>query len=207
MRVIIFSSASSREMACDELPISKARTSTATNHGSFSIRAVRISPNCSFLKISILLSMIDFLSGSRCVTLVFEGRNGIAAVGTLCKHAGLIFPEGTMKAAASALRENAIRHRCHNAQSRVWSASGNSSACRSPAVMRFMLKNSFLSPHRCATLRLLGNKRGFASTPNWRRNKPLSLRCGIDDFSDGMNRYRAAAPMKKASPPMRPLYD
>ena len=81
MRVIIFSSASSREMACDELPISKAlHTSTATKHGSFSIRAVRISSNCSFLKTSILLSMIDFLSGSRCATLVFEGRNGIAAV-------------------------------------------------------------------------------------------------------------------------------
>ena len=110
MRVIIFSSASSREMACDELPISKAlHTSTATNHGSFSIRAVRISPNCSFLKTSILLSMIDFLSGIRCATLIFEGRNGIAAVGTLCKHAGLIFPVRTVKAAASALRENAIR--------------------------------------------------------------------------------------------------
>jgi hypothetical protein len=53
--------------------------------------------------------MIDFLSGSGCATLIFEGRNGIAAVGTLRKHAGLIFPEGAMKAAASALRENAIR--------------------------------------------------------------------------------------------------
>ena len=71
-------------------------------------RIVLTSPNCSFLKTSILLSMIDFLSGSGCATLIFEGRNGIAAVGTLCKHAGLIFPEGAMKAASTAFRYNAL---------------------------------------------------------------------------------------------------
>ena len=52
--------------------------------------------------------MIDFLSGSRCATLIFECRNGIAAVGTLCKHAGLIFPARTVKSTGAAFRYNAL---------------------------------------------------------------------------------------------------
>ena len=45
----------------------------------------------------------NFWGSSRAVrrlndaSLIFDGRNGNAGVGTLCKHAGLIFPVGTMK--------------------------------------------------------------------------------------------------------------
>ena len=67
-----------------------------------------------------------------------------------------------MKAAASALRENAIRA----AVKMLKAGCGlhQQFQCRSPSVMRFMLKNSFLSPYRQQIFRLLGNKkRGFAS--------------------------------------------
>ena len=55
--------------------------------------------------------------------------------------------------------------------------------------MRFMLKNSFLSPHRQQIFRLLGNKKeGLLLTPNWRRNKPSSFTMfNSKDFPDGMN--------------------
>ena len=52
----------------------------------------------------------------------------------------------------------------------------NSSACRSPAVMRFMLKTPFL---RRIASKYSGfwatKKEGLLLTPNWRRNKPSSF--------------------------------
>ena len=55
--------------------------------------------------------------------------------------------------------------------------------------MHFMLKNSFLSPHRQQIFRLLGNKkRGLASYSELEKKQTLfDLRCSSDDFSDGMN--------------------
>lgn len=55
--------------------------------------------------------------------------------------------------------------------------------------MRFMLKNSFLSPHRQQILRLFGQqkKRVCFLLQIGEETNPLRLRCSSDDFSDGMN--------------------
>jgi len=120
--------------------------------------------------------MTDFLSGSRCAILIFESRNGLAAVGTLCKHAGLIFPEGTMKSTASALRENAIRAAVKmlkagcglHQQFECLQITGCHAFhdLKTPFLRRIASKYSGFWATK---------KEGLLLTPNWRRNKPSSF--------------------------------